>query len=304
MRIGRSRSAQYGEAEFEWIDNAPQELSGLVEWNGFATQQTSPNRDKCLIITTLSPLLTVNHTGHPDARFPEQELAKALGLNTAELTQLSSYTRTEVIGGYHAHLRLPRQQWPAIAAGSVFVFELTQNLNNECEERLVQLEQNGLGLRKGEGYGRIAVNRQKGLELTNIEEIQLDDPDSADIPDAPDSKILEVVQDLQNLLKDIVRTRSLAEMQEAAMTVTAENIPSNALLGRLRLFLQQDAPAESLDNLRKPAKEGLINCQIGRGSRMSWLPNQITLYDLFKKAWTEPDTLTKELIQTHAKETS
>jgi hypothetical protein len=91
-------------------------------------------------------------------------------------------------------------------------------------------------------------------------------------------------------------------MQEGAMTVTAENLPSNALLGRLRLFLQQDASAESLDNLRKPAKEGLMNCQITRGPRMSWLPNRITLYDLFKKAWTEPDTLTKELIQKHAVE--
>ncbi len=125
IRIGRSRSAQYGEAEFEWVDDAPKELSGLVEWDGFVEQQApnNPNPGVRLIITTLSPLLTVNDHGHPEARFPKRELAKALGLDTTEPTLWCSYTRTEVIGGYNAHLRLPRQQWPAIAAGSVFVFK-------------------------------------------------------------------------------------------------------------------------------------------------------------------------------------
>ena len=37
--IGRSRSAQYGEAELEWMDIEPIELINLVEWNGFLPQQ-------------------------------------------------------------------------------------------------------------------------------------------------------------------------------------------------------------------------------------------------------------------------
>ena len=39
IRIGRSRSAQYGEAEFEWLDNAPRKLNERVEWDGFVKQQ-------------------------------------------------------------------------------------------------------------------------------------------------------------------------------------------------------------------------------------------------------------------------
>ena len=195
-----------------------------------------------------------------------------------------------MIGGYNSHLRLPRQQWPAIAAGSIFVFEIQKAPAKEC---LLQLEHNGLGLRKGEGYGRIAVNRQGSLGLTGCTETQLDDPDEQNIPEAPD---LEIPQGVQDLLLGVVRERCLAEIQKHAMTVAKETqqVPSNALLGRLRLFLQGDRPVESLNKLRKPAEEGLKNCRID--TDILNLPPQMTLYDLFKKAWTEPQSLTRELI--------
>ena len=287
IRIGRSRSAQYGEADFEWLDDAPQELNERVEWDGFVEQQTHDVADsgKCLIITTLSPLLAVNDYGHPETRFPESELANALDLDTSELKLCSSYTRTEVIGGYNSHLRLPRQQWPAIAPGSVFVFNTEQSLD---PERLLQLEHNGLGLRKGEGYGRIAVNRQGNLQLW--EETQLDDSDRQNRLDAPDS---EIPQSVQGLLYGVVRSRCLTDMQQHAMACAErpQKVPSNALLGRLRLFLQQDAPVESLKNLRKPAKEGLVDCRINID--IPGLSPRMTLYDLFEKAWTDPESLTR-----------
>ncbi len=257
IRIGRSRSAQYGEAKFKWLDDAPQELNRRVEWDGFDEQSSDvPDSDNRLIITTLSPLLAVNDYGHPEARFPKGELADVLDLEASELKLCSSYTRTEVIGGYNSHLRLPRQQWPAIAPGSVFVLETEKPLD---QKHLLQLEHDGLGLRKGEGFGRIAVNRQGNLQLW--EETQLDDPEKKNRPDAPDLKIPQCVQDL---LYGVLRSRCLTEMQQRAMTYAerTQKVPSNALLGRLRLFLQQDAPVESLNNLRKPAEEGLKNCRI------------------------------------------
>ncbi len=297
IRIGRSRSAQYGEAKFKWLDDKPQELNGRVEWDGFVEQQSPDASDpgKCLIITSLSPLLIVNDYGHPEARFPEDELAEALGLETSELKLCSSYTRTEVIGGYNSHLRLPRQQWPAIAPGSIFVFKAEKTLD---QKHLLQLEHNGLGLRKGEGFGRIAVNRQNNLGLTGCKEIQLDDLESQSAPIAPEAS--EVPEAIQSLLQDIVRSRCLTEMQQRAMTVakSKNNIPSNALLSRMRSFLQQDSPIESLEKLRNPAKEKLTNYQIDISEfGLLQLPPRMTLYDLFKKAWTEPESLTRELIE-------
>ncbi len=300
IRIGRSRSAQYGEAEFEWIDGAPKELSRFVEWDGFVEQQPAsvPNSGACLIITTLSPLLTVNDYGHPEARFPERELANALGLETSDLRLSRSYTRTDLIGGYNSHLRLPRQQWPAIASGSVFVFKAEKTLD---QERLLQLEHNGLGLRKGEGYGRIAVNRQGSLGLSGCEETQLDNLDR--LPDSPNSAMPQSVHDL---IYGVVRSRCLTEMQQRAITIARsnDNIPKNALLGRMRLFLQQNSRDESLRQLRDPAKDQLTKYQIdmsGFGITDDWSP-QMTMYELFKKAWTEPESLTRQMIESHVHE--
>ena len=300
VSVGRSRSAQYGEAAFQWIDD-PKQLAGLTEWNGFDTPPTrmSPDdTDNALIITTLSPLLAVNDKGHPDACLPQQELAHVLGVETSALTLSSSYTRIEITSGYNTHLRLPRQQWQAIGAGSVFVFQSDQKLT---DEKLSQLERNGLGLRKGEGYGRIAVNRQNYLN-GQITEKQLDDPDKASPPEAPKQKINA---ELEKLLKGIIRARCQAEMQKNAITVAKriKNIPSNSLLGRLRQFLQRDPATaiEQLGKLRKPAMESLKNCQINtrRLQNLSGLPNN--LYGLFEKTWQQPEDMTKQIIEDETK---
>ena len=293
VSIGRSRSAQYGKANFEWIDSKPQKSDGLVEWDGFASQQAPTNRDKSLIITTLSPLLVVNDSGHPEACFPMCELADTLKLRTPELTMSASYTRTEMVSGYNSHLRLPRQQWEAIAAGSVFVFKLEDNPD---QNSLLQLEQSGLGLRKGEGYGRVAVNRQGNLNKQQITEKQLDDPDKATLPLKPES---EIHMDLQILLRNVIRERCMAEMRGEAMNIARriKNDPSNSLIGRLRLFLKQPRTTAitHLDNLRKPAEDSLKKCQINtRG-----YPN--TLYDLFRSTLEDPNQMMDKPIETQAK---
>ena len=298
IRIGKSRSAQYGETEFEWVDKHPLELNNLVEWNGFLPHQAPQNRGEHLIVTTLSPLIALNDYGHPDTCFPVHELADILGLNASQLTLLHSYTRSEMISGYHTHLRLPRQQLPAIAAGSVFVFDMTAVQEHITDNHLLQLEHNGLGLRKVEGYGRVAVNRQGNLDLTECRETQLDNSEEQTAPSSPMS------QELQNLLQGIVRTRCLADMQQYARNIanqeTKENkIPSNALLGRLRLFLRQDSLVENLEHLRgKRAEEQLTNYKINtRDLNMQDLSDQLTLYDLFKTAATKPEALTERLIE-------
>lgn len=303
VTIGRSRSAQYGEAEFEWIDDVPQELTDIVEWDGFTPSQAPTNLEERLrlIITTLSPLLGVNERGHPIVSFPVQELANALGLpETAKPELLSSFTRTEAISGYNTHLRLPRQQWQAIAAGSVFEFKLEQDL---ADEKLMELERNGLGLRKGEGFGRIAVNRQNNLYLGS-EEMQLDDPMNANYPDVPDAEITGLLP----ILTQVVRTNCSTEMEKYAREIASQlakdkKIPSNSLLGRLRLFLPHNKPAESLEKLRNPAKEQLTSYQIDmRQCNLFELPNRQTLFDIFKKAFDEPELFTKNMIEIKVKE--
>ena len=257
IRLGRSQSAQYGLAEFKWIDDDPLDLNNCIEWEGFIDMGREENTppllpDNQLIITTLSPVLSVNENGHPDTRFPVHELVSMLELENKDKLELTdSYTRTEMLSGYSTHLRLPRQQHPAIAAGSVFVFKLKQKLSEKGKAGLAMLEQNGIGLRKGEGYGRVAVNRQHGLELTDkverpFEKTHIDKPSKS----SP--------KEIQRLLQEIVENRCKSEMEKYARYIVDylyknKDIPNNTLLGRLRHFIQQDEATlvNNLDELCK-----------------------------------------------------
>lgn len=305
IRIGRSRSAQYGEAKLEWVDDAPQALTAVSsEWCGFVDGGLAlpPLLDNRLIITALSPLLAVNDRGHPEACFPKQELIQALGLESSAtaLTLVRSYSRTELIGGYQAHLRLPRQQWPAIATGSVFEFKFKSRECDISRENLLALEQSGLGLRKGEGYGRIAVNRHGYLDLEGeMEETSLDVTGHSTRPSIP------LPQVLQDLFKDIAKRRCLAEIRQWAITIaqSLEPAPSHALLGRLRLFLDHNVLNTSLENLRTPAKEQLTRCKmVNQFAMMGFEPQPKTLWELLEQAGNDPESLTKEQIEHHIRE--
>ena len=333
INVGRSRSAQYGKAEFEWIKDV-QPLGELVESEGFFPRQTlvvqinpgnevyaeddwdeseewnenvvdgivegqhfgSLTLDKQLVITTLSPLLSANEHGHPEARFPERELSEILGLDISKKKPklLRSYTRTELVSGYNTHLRLPRQQVPAIAAGSVFVFDIEDIRDCIDVNNLLKLEYSGLGLRKGEGYGRLAINH---LKLNNQEERKIEDPEHQPSVTRLEGVIPEPVQEL---LRGVVKTQCLSEMQQRAIDAVNEykvsNIPSNALIGRLLLFLQQDphVASKNLNNLANQAEKKLKACQIDTSEgNTSWLSrsSSLTLYDLFETAWNKPEEL-------------
>ncbi len=308
IKLGRSRSAQYGLAQFTWIDNTPLDLNKHIEWEGFIdiakTTYTPPFHNNRLIITTLSPMLAVNDKGHPGADFPIRELVNLLDLasdNELELT--ASYTRTEMIIGYHTHLRLPRQQHLAIAAGSVFEFKLKQELSEDGKKGLVKLEQNGIGLRKGEGYGRVAVNRQYELDLTGKGEQPFQ---KADIK-KPTKK---APQEIQRLLQGIVENRCKSDMEKDARHIADEmhkdnKIPNNTLLGRLRHFIQQDQDAlvKNLTELRKkPAEEKLKGCRIDKGGLTKFdPPDELTLFSLFMTAGEDPKKFTKNLIDSYVK---
>lgn len=278
VQVGHSRSAQYGgEAKLEWIDAEPVSLGeACAEWWGFDTekgweykpQEEDPDVQKTiskLVVTTLSPLFTTNPDGHPEARFPLEELSTFLQADQEPELQLEpkrSYTRTELVGGYLSHLRLPRQQWLAIAPGSVFEFEVKSGSIHAG--KLLELERDGLGGRRGEGFGRVAVNRHGNLGLTGEKtcEIEKETP-----PSRPSGETLpECVSDF---LTGVVRRRCQEQLIQFALKIAdsldREKIPSGSLLGRLALILRRHTSGEALavvEKLRPTAQKPLRECPI------------------------------------------
>jgi CRISPR-associated Csx10 family RAMP protein len=59
--------------------------------------------------------------------------------------------------GWNSAIKLPKQTEWAVEKGSVAIFQVSE-LNNELVQRLYELEQNGIGIRKTEGFGLVQIS--------------------------------------------------------------------------------------------------------------------------------------------------
>ena len=89
------------------------------------------------------------------------QIAERLGLNKSSVCRSGVYTATRLIAGWNAAHRLPKENDIAIVAGSVFLFAVRKK---ELEEkgidllqRLIDMENNGIGWRRSEGFGQVLV---------------------------------------------------------------------------------------------------------------------------------------------------
>jgi len=148
FRLGGTRTGGYGWVSFESFK--------LVEsWQEYETHG-SPSSEY-IIITLLSDTIVRNKHGHCSGDFDE---GLALVLTAVDkqppktLRHTQAFQGHKLIGGFNRKWGLPLPQALAIAAGSVFVYEKGQI----DEGALQKLVENGVGERRNEGFGRIALN--------------------------------------------------------------------------------------------------------------------------------------------------
>ena len=137
MRLGRSRSAQYG---------------GLVDWKWLGLELFTPiaaaSDETTVIVRLRTPMICRNKDGHPVAEF---RLDKFIPGAVKKITK--SFTRREFQGGYFSHQNLPKEQVPSLAAGSTFTIQVTGLQQEELEKAV----RRSYGQRTEEGFGRIDV---------------------------------------------------------------------------------------------------------------------------------------------------
>jgi CRISPR-associated protein Csx10 len=273
-KVGRSASAQYGgNAEIEWLDQNPLSLDQVgPEWNSWNKPQTTRAHPALgpgatITITCLSPLLNVNLHGHPVAEFPRSELAESLGLTEANLKPCGAWARTTVVGGFLSHLRLPTQQWPALAAGSVFQFRLGDGAK-VTPERVAELECSGLGLKRQAGNGRVAVNLHGGqghFAFGEYAKLERTRPPSSD-------PLRDIESPLIPILAQVLVRRTSQKMKKnavnLAINVAKEKIPipTSSTLSRVALLIRRkgcsgDAVAD-LNKFREKARKKLRECRV------------------------------------------
>ncbi|YAF95633.1 MAG: RAMP superfamily CRISPR-associated protein [Nodularia sp. CChRGM 3473] len=154
--LGGSQSAGYGHTK----------ISDVIchdVWNEIGIPATERINRECLTITLLSDLILRDEWGQyavipPSTQHQipaplKKELEKFLGT----LKPKRSFAGNTLVGGFNRKWGLPLPQVPVLKAGSVFVFDnilLTS-------EQIQQLENLGIGERRVEGFGRVAVNWRK-----------------------------------------------------------------------------------------------------------------------------------------------
>jgi hypothetical protein len=147
VALGRSRSAEYGgAAQWRWLDSEPR-----------AVAAAGTGSIRRITLTLVTPVIALSReNGHPEARFPLEQLALRLKLAGDALDKKveRQFARVEWQGAYLSHLRLPRQQMPALAAGSVLVIELPVAIDRAAIEAAVARP---FGLRTEDGYGRVSL---------------------------------------------------------------------------------------------------------------------------------------------------
>ncbi|MBF2017292.1 MAG: hypothetical protein IGS23_19235 [Rivularia sp. T60_A2020_040] len=278
--LGGSQSAGYGHTQITNIqthdnwnevdlpDNRTEHehftitlLSDLIlqdEWGQYAVIPPSPQQ-----------------TSAPLQNALESALKRIIGNNIKlPLQPKASFTSSTLIGGFNRKWGLPLPQVPAFAAGSVFVFD-----NIEITpEQIQKLEAEGLGERKIDGFGRIAVN------LRNVYNFKFALPEKPKLSSQPQ---------LENKLSRDIATRMVERLLEEKLEHKLKNELSylsikgnisNSQLSRLQLIARQALPTGNCDlvlrllnnlpsNANGQFERAKINNESFKQKLINWLEN-------------------------------
>jgi len=141
IKLGKSRTAQYGECELE----------GISVRNAVSPVCQAAKRGEIVLVTLLSDGLFRDETGvclrdHDSVR---KKIADDLGFSDEKEDNSSQFVM-KTISGYNAILGHRREDISAVAAGSAFEFELKEDLD---ENKLPLL----IGSGNSEGFGEYRI---------------------------------------------------------------------------------------------------------------------------------------------------
>ena len=121
-------------------------------------------------VTCLTDLILLDDFLRPCRAITAFQIARRLGLDWCESQPVAEVAKTSVwrvgaltgtrqISGWNAAHRLPKENESAIVAGSVFLFAVRNGTVEKLTllEKLADLENNGIGWRRSEGFGQVLV---------------------------------------------------------------------------------------------------------------------------------------------------
>jgi len=255
FNFGKSHLAGYGHVKINNINS----YDGWKEYSAVGDEE-----DDTVIITLLSDtIIRDENTGAYSTN-----INFVLGMESKSLKK--AFVSTRVRGGFNNTWNLPLPQVLAIRAGSVFVYEKS----SELLDRLETLKIIGIGEKREEGYGRIAINwhQVNGIKAEK-EEFQ-----ESTLPyEIKDTDSLYLAKRIVNrmtkekLNQDLIKAVNRLEIKK-------ESIPKKSQLSRMRVIVRRSLNENDLsivtghlENMKKTASDQFQNAQIEGKSLEQWI---------------------------------
>jgi CRISPR-associated protein Csx10 len=179
LRLGKATRRGYGEMTL-WLERMDEDDPS--PWIQQAIRERVKEDESDLTLTLLSDAVVTDTWGRFATGFEVGWLRDQLpGIPLEPKTEAveCGFAGAKDVDGFNTKLRLPRWRDVALAAGSSARLRLAAPLDAEAIRRLEEIERDGIGLRRSEGFGQIAFNHPvytgDGSEVTIPDALRTDE---------------------------------------------------------------------------------------------------------------------------------
>jgi len=258
VNIGRSRSVQYGRARFNFIKAEPED----IPVNSCKPEDKYGDLERGeVILTLLSDTIIYNDHGFSttDKNVLEKALQDKLGI---DLKIKKAFLRTGEIENFVSVWKLRKPSEQCISMGSCVL------VTGANDEKLKQLQKNGLGERTHEGFGRVAVGIQNKAKISreNYGEAQVS------IGNRPAKANEIAIAAVKNYIRTKIEINAIDDCAKFKSF-----LPTKSLMAKLDVALKSRNPRafkSYLDSLRKTAKDQLQKCHNGEENLFEFLQSK------------------------------
>jgi len=197
-------------------------------------------------------------------------------------THTDAFARSLVVSGFNRKWNLPLPQTPALEAGSVFIYDRTDLVL----QRLAKLVEDGVGERRAEGFGRIALDWHQAASLERHDPAE-EKPDPASLS-ADESKAIAA-----RMTERMLRAALDQAVAPAAQRLRIESAPQKSQLSAVRVVAREALAADNLqllvdhiNGMKRAARDQFDRARINSGPLSVWLlalaQNPTTVWDHVK----------------------
>jgi CRISPR-associated protein Csx10 len=266
VRLGRSKNTQYGRAEIRFSPKI-EEVNELHDNHAVALAKEAPE----FALTFLSHVIPSNDFGHAavEVSWLTRVLLNALeaeGLNMTGLKLIKRFVRSIDVENYVSIWKARKPAVSGFKMGSCFLFGFNPSLDDEklakMQATLSRLQQEGIGARRNEGFGRIAINWQQPGNIKNV---------TADKREQRTKELKKPGSNPPPIVAPILRKTFQAHYAEKARGLacakleTFEDLPPGSQIGRLQRIAElaeTEADFRSrVSQLKEISKSSLRQCR-------------------------------------------